>query len=284
MPRNRGAPSLRCRRLISKDRLRLGREEWWERRLGGPGVLEIGSSLREARRRRQLELAEVEAATRIRVQQLEALERERFEVLPPDPYRRSFLREYADFLGLDGDLYVHEYDLRFRPPEPTPPAPPSRRGVELGRLLSPRSLLLVGGAVGIAAVAGVSVWLLGSGGTGTATRTAATRAHSGPPPQTRKHAAAGQAPSPPARVLVLTGVRGSCWLWVRIGSAGGPTVYKQTLETGHTVRFGLGRPLWIRLGAPWNVEAKIGRRSLSHLLPVRTGDVLATTAGLRATA
>ena len=248
-------------------------------------MLEIGSSLREARRRRQLELAEVEAATRIRAQQLEALERERFEVLPPDPYRRSFLREYAEFLGLDGDLYVHEYDLRFRPPEPTPPAPPSRRRVELGRLLSPRSLLLVGGAVGIAAVVGVSVWLLGrSGGTGTARPTAATQAHSGPPPHTRKHAAAGQTPRPPARVLVLTGVRGSCWLWVRIGSAGGPTVYKQTLEPGHTVRFGLGRPLWIRLGAPWNVDAEIGRRSLSHLLPVRTGDVLATTAGLRATA
>src|ERR1700747_1747766 len=75
-------------------------------RLGGRAMLEIGSSLREARRLRKVELVEVERATRIRVQQLEALEQERFENLPPDPYRRSFLREYADFLGLDADLYT----------------------------------------------------------------------------------------------------------------------------------------------------------------------------------
>jgi hypothetical protein len=79
-------------------------------------------------------------------------------------------------------------------------------------------------------------------------------------------------------------MRGSCWLWVRIGSAGGPTVYEQTLQPGQVVRFVLRRPLWIRLGAPWNVDAAIGRRSLSRLLPVQTGDVLVTTAGLRAAA
>jgi len=231
-------------------------------------VLEIGSTLREARRRRQLELADVEAATRIRKQQLEALEHERFELLPPDPYRRSFLREYADFLGLDGDLYVHEYDLRFRPPEPTPPAPPPRRRAELGRLLGPRSLFLAGSAVAVGAIIGVSVWLLGGSGRGS-------------PPHSRRHASAGQTPRVAA--LVLTGARGSCWLWVRIGSAAGPTVYERTLQQGQTVRFALSRPLWIRLGAPWNVDAAIGQRSLNSLLPVRTGDVLATTVGLQAT-
>jgi cytoskeleton protein RodZ len=245
-------------------------------------VLEIGSTLREARRRRQLELADVEAATRIRKQQLEALEQERFELLPPDPYRRSFLREYADFLGLDGDLYVHEYDLRFRPPEPTPPAPPPRRRAELGRLLGPRSLFLAGSAVAVAAIIGASVWLLGRSGRGSpAPPTAATIAETRPPPHSRRHASAGQTPRVAA--LVLTGARGSCWLWVRIGSAAGPTVYERTLQQGQTVRFALSRPLWIRLGAPWNVDAAIGQRSLNSLLPVRTGDVLATTVGLQAT-
>jgi hypothetical protein len=84
-------------------------------------------------------------------------------------------------------------------------------------------------------------------------------------------------------VLVLTAARGSCWLWVRIGSAGGRTTYMRTLQPGQTLRFGLRRPLWIRLGAPWNIDAAIGQRSLNQLLPIQTGDVLATTAGLRAT-
>ena len=47
-------------------------------------MLEIGSSLREARRLRNVDLADVEKATRIRVQQLEALEQERFDQLPPE--------------------------------------------------------------------------------------------------------------------------------------------------------------------------------------------------------
>jgi hypothetical protein len=67
---------------------------------------------------------------------------------------------------------------------------------------------------------------------------------------------------------------------VRIGSAGGPTAYEQTLQAGQTLRLPLSRPLWIRLGAPWNIDAAIGARSLNHLLPARTGDVLVTTAGL----
>src|SRR5436190_23378965 len=91
-------------------------------------MFEIGSSLREARNRQGLELAEVEA-TMIRIRYLEALEQERFHLLPAGPYRRSFLREYAEFLGLDGDIYASEYDLRFAPAEPELPRLPPRGGI-----------------------------------------------------------------------------------------------------------------------------------------------------------
>ena len=78
-------------------------------------------------------------------------------------------------------------------------------------------------------------------------------------------------------------MRGSCWLSVRIGSSVGPTIYAQTLQQGQTARFGLRKPLWIRVGAPWNLDATIGRQSVTSALPSRTGDMLATAAGLRAT-
>src|SRR5207253_6124236 len=86
------------------------------------GMLEIGETLREARSRRGLTLADVEAATRIHVRFLDALEQERFEVLPAGPYPRSFLREYAQFLDLDPAIFASEYDLRFAPAEPEPPS------------------------------------------------------------------------------------------------------------------------------------------------------------------
>jgi transcriptional regulator with XRE-family HTH domain len=250
-------------------------------------MLEIGSSLREARRRRKLELAEVERATRIRVQQLAALEQERFELLPPDPYRRSFLREYADFLGLDGDLYTTEYDLRFRPPEPQAPSPPARRSAAAPRrLLRLRPLptnagLALAGLIVIVAMAAVALWQLGRPGA-SGTRVSTTLPH-------RQHRAASSKPRhaatplPPAKraaTLVLTAARGSCWLWVRLDSGTGPTVYQQTLQPGATVRFGLHRRLWLRLGAPWNLDATIGHRSLTTVLPARTANVYATAAGL----
>ena len=44
---------------------------------------------------------------------LRALEEERFEQLPSQTYVKGFLRTYADYLGLDGQLYVDEYNSRF---------------------------------------------------------------------------------------------------------------------------------------------------------------------------
>src|SRR5213078_1934958 len=84
----------------------------WHYNRGAP-VFEIGNSLREARHRQQLELSEVEQATKIRARYLRALEEEAFDVLPAQTYVKGFLRTYADWLGLDGQLYVDEYYSRY---------------------------------------------------------------------------------------------------------------------------------------------------------------------------
>src|SRR6185503_15620319 len=71
-------------------------------------MFEIGNSLREARVRQQLELGEIELATKIRSRYLRALEEESFDALPAQTYVKGFLRTYADYLGLDGQLYGDE--------------------------------------------------------------------------------------------------------------------------------------------------------------------------------
>jgi len=249
-------------------------------------MLEIGSSLREARRRRGLELAEVEAATLIRGGYLDALEQEQFELLPVGSYRRSFLREYAEFLGLDGDTYADEYDLRLAALEPEPPSPPRRPGVGVVRLLDGLPLTRTVAIAAAVALVGVAVWQLGgSGGTGIVKTTRpATQTHAPTRARTHGHHPAATAqPSPrrPPPSLTLTATHGNCWLSVRIGSSAGRAVYEQTLQQGQTVRFGLRRLLWIRLGAPWNLDATIGGRPVTAALPSRTGDLLATPSGLR---
>ncbi len=78
-------------------------------------MFEIGNSLREARLRQGLEFAEVEQATKIRGKYLRALEDEQFDILPGQTYVKGFLRAYSEYLGLDGQLYVDEYNSRYIP-------------------------------------------------------------------------------------------------------------------------------------------------------------------------
>src|SRR3954453_15201800 len=73
---------------------------------------EIGTTLREARLRQRIDISEIEAATKIRAKYLRALESEEWALLPGPAYVKSFLRTYADALGLDGRLLVEEYKLR----------------------------------------------------------------------------------------------------------------------------------------------------------------------------
>jgi cytoskeleton protein RodZ len=77
----------------------------------------IGQSLREARSALGLDLEELEKRTKIRARYLSALEEERWDALPGSAYTRAFLRTYAQFLGLDGELLVEEYRRVHEPPE-----------------------------------------------------------------------------------------------------------------------------------------------------------------------
>src|SRR6266511_1513312 len=99
-------------------------------------VFEIGNSLREARLRQGLDFPEIEQGTKIRAKYLRALEDEQFEVLPAQTYVKGFLRSYAEYLGLDGQLYVDEYNSRFVVGEEEPETPfraARRRREEIGR-------------------------------------------------------------------------------------------------------------------------------------------------------
>jgi hypothetical protein len=72
---------------------------------------EIGATLREARMRARIDVSEIEAQTKIRAKYLRALENEEWGLLPGPTFVKSFLRTYAQALGLDGKALVEEYRL-----------------------------------------------------------------------------------------------------------------------------------------------------------------------------
>ena len=104
-------------------------------------MAEIGATLREARMRSRIDITDMEVRTKIRAKYLRALENEEWDLLPGPTYVRSFLRTYAEALGLDAKMIVEEYKMRHEPMEtgelhpirrPTPRERDRRRGPRRG--------------------------------------------------------------------------------------------------------------------------------------------------------
>src|ERR1700752_5171244 len=94
---------------------------------------EIGATLREARMRARIDVSEIEAQTKIRAKYLRALENEEWSLLPGPTFVKSFLRTYAQALGLDGKALVEAYRLHHETPsdgvlEPIVSGPSRGRG------------------------------------------------------------------------------------------------------------------------------------------------------------
>jgi cytoskeleton protein RodZ len=123
---------------------------------------DIGTTLREARMRARIDISEIETETKIRAKYLRALENEEWDLLPGPTYVKSFLRTYADALGLDGKLLIEEYKLRHErlsDVELQPIAPLGQRDRRRRpRAAVPRSWLLAVVVVGLL----VGLWVIGN--------------------------------------------------------------------------------------------------------------------------
>ena len=71
--------------------------------------MSLGADLKRERELRGITLEEIASETKIRTRLLGYLEDDRFDRLPPGVFRRSFLRSYARYLGIDEDKPVQEY-------------------------------------------------------------------------------------------------------------------------------------------------------------------------------
>ena len=217
-------------------------------------MFEIGNSLREARLRQQLDFPELEQQTKIRSKYLKALEDEKFDLLPAPTYVKGFLRNYADALGLEGQLYVDEYNSRFVTGEEETPLRPrdyQRRPQALGPRFETRGVLLILIVIGVIFALFIAAWKFGSDNN-TPRLVGVNQAA----PVTKHKAAA----KPMAR-LVLTATNGDSWLLVRANSASGPTKYQGTLQQGQQLPFTkkpfLYRRIWIAAAKPQNLVARL---------------------------
>lgn len=106
----------------------------------------VGPALRKARLVRGVTLQEAARDTRLRAEQLDALEREEFEALPGEVYVRGLLRTYSGYLGVDPDKVLSAYGKHA--PNLEPPRPPAKvggieRALAATRIRDNQRLLLV---------------------------------------------------------------------------------------------------------------------------------------------
>jgi cytoskeleton protein RodZ len=149
-------------------------------------MAEIGETLRDARMRARIDVSEIEAKTKIRAKYLRALENEEWGLLPGPTFVKSFLRTYAQALGLDGKALVEEYRLSHERPsdaalEPIVSSPQHGRSRASGGGRAPsgpsRGYLAIIGVVGLVIVLLIVGLLAGGGGGSSATKTTVSVSH-----------------------------------------------------------------------------------------------------------
>jgi cytoskeletal protein RodZ len=209
----------------------------------------IGDTLREARMRQHLDIADVEARTKIRAKYLRALENEEFGMLPGPTFVKTFLRTYAEALGLDPQVLVEDYRTTYesreeaeqlQPLSPTAVARDRRRGPG-----PPRGPWLV---IGLAVVAVVGALLViglvggddeGGGGDGEQA-SGTTTEETTPKTETEEQ----QQPAPPKRVVLRITPANEVYVCVDSGP-GTDIQFNGIISEPQTFR---GRKLRVNLG------------------------------------
>ena len=240
-------------------------------------MFEIGSSLREARERRDLSYGQVEAETAIRTRYIRALEDEDFHILPGPTYTKGFLRAYAEYLGLDGQPFVDEFNSRHHDPraavEHTPIASRPRSRPQQRRRQRRESNLIMIALAAIVAVSVLVVLALRFPSPPTAPYNTNTGLGTTKPATTSASVTTPPAGSSTARrragFRVVITLSAATWVEATVGSPGGKAVIAQgglslganglTIDpAAHpTVAFTSRKPVYVAFGAPGNVTLAI---------------------------
>ncbi|HEV8580664.1 MAG TPA: helix-turn-helix domain-containing protein [Thermoanaerobaculia bacterium] len=136
------------------------RQPPWEKEAGSAEAGSFGDWLRRQREMREITLRDIADRTKISLRYLEAMEADRFDLLPAPIFAKGFLREYARYVGLSPDDVVNHYlsvhhpeelpadpkedtKVRSRPKPVDPGQPPVRRSWSYGLVLAVAGLVLL---------------------------------------------------------------------------------------------------------------------------------------------
>lgn len=239
---------------------------------------EIGEVLRRAREQRGISLAEAEAATKIRLRYLAAMERGDFASLPGRPYALGFLRNYARFLGLDAQPLVEELKRVW---EPEPAGEPqyvvttaSKSGAKARPPKAGRArywlVMVVAAAVLVILVPLFTAAFWSSpapettpGVQGNGAAAAAGTKAPGAAAETPAAAEGTPVPPRPSELqLTIVAAKGPCWLEVVVG---GQPVFQGLLPLGKEMSFSARESISVKFGDAGAVTVKVNGREIGPI-------------------
>ena len=244
----------------------------------------FGSWLRQQREIRNITLREISDNTKIGMRYLEALEDDRFEVLPAAIFAKGFLREYAKYVGLDPDEVVNFYltaEQRHRAerggddasgvvPLPSSGTVAPARGLPLGWIL------IVAGIVMLVLVVLGVFWVVRrqrgvTAPAGQAEPTPAMVAVApAPAPAATWPTATGQPPMNPNAINVAVSFTDECWVEVIVD---GDRRIQELHVAGESMRIEARESvLFEKIGKVSSVHVDVNGRALQ--LPAATGEVV----------
>jgi len=191
--------------------------------------------------RQRLDIADVEARTKIRAKYLRALENEEFGMLPGPTFVKTFLRTYAEMLGLDPHVLVEEYRASYEHGDEieAPLGPPAVAGRDRrhGPRIGPGSVILLVLVGIVAALVAIGLASDDEGGGDQASVPETTRSET--------KAKAAPKPAPPKRVSLKVTPATPTYICVDHG-VGTPVVFENTIDSAQTfhgkrVRVNLGK-------------------------------------------
>jgi len=198
------------------------RQPPWEKEAVQNESSSFGDWLRRQREMREISLRDIADRTKISLRYLEAMEADRFDLLPAAVFAKGFLREYARYVGLSPDDVVNHYlsvnhpeeqegtkddtKVRSKPRLVDPGQPPVRRNWSSGLLLALVAFVLL-------VLVALAVWLVGRRHESPAAGRQATPSVVVPPAPAPKPAATPSAPPQPSAPLqVALDFSQDCWV------------------------------------------------------------------------
>ena len=247
-----------------------GRQPPWDK--GEPGTGSFGSWLRRQREMREISLRDIADRTKISLRYLEAMEDDRFDLLPAPIFAKGFLREYARYVGLSPDEVVNHW-LSVQQPEELEETKHElrRRDRTRRRSWTWGLFLLLAGALLLALVAVFSYF--------SEKRRDDPARQQAPPPMAAPPAAAAPRVIPPpppespkAPLEVTLDFSGSCWVDV-VKDDDNKTRISELREQGESLQLEARESIvFLKLGNAYVVDVQVNGYPLD--LNAKEGEVV----------